>query len=94
MPRCSSRGCDADLGSLEPGKLADLALWRLDGLGHADMDDPVAALVFGPPPPLALLLVNGEPVVSDGALVRQSLDEIVQRLSAARGSLLRRAERR
>ena len=34
---------------IEPGKLADLALWRLDGLGHAGIDDPVAALVFGPP---------------------------------------------
>ncbi len=32
-----------------PGKLADLALWRLDGLGHAGIADPVAALVFGPP---------------------------------------------
>ena len=28
-------GWDDQIGSLEVGKLADLALWRLDGLGHA-----------------------------------------------------------
>ena len=31
--RCLGR--DDELGSLEPGKLADVALWRLDGLDHA-----------------------------------------------------------
>ena len=37
-----------EIGSLEVGKLADLALWRLDTLAHAGIADPVAALVFGP----------------------------------------------
>jgi cytosine/adenosine deaminase-related metal-dependent hydrolase len=64
--RCLGR--DADLGSLEPGKLADVALWRLDGLGHAGIADPVAALVFGPPAPVELLLVGGRPVVERGEL--------------------------
>ena len=58
-----------EIGSLEPGKLADIALWRLDGLGHAGIADPVAALVFGPPAPLKLLMVGGKPVVTDDALV-------------------------
>lgn len=61
-------GRQEELGSLEPGKLADLALWRLDGLGHSTIDDPVAALVFGAPAPLTLVLVNGRPVVRDGRL--------------------------
>ncbi len=52
-----------EIGSLEAGKLADIALWRLDGLAHADIADPVAAIVLGVRPPLELLLVNGEPVV-------------------------------
>jgi cytosine/adenosine deaminase-related metal-dependent hydrolase len=59
--RCLGR--EADIGSLEPGKLADLALWRLDGLGHAGIDDPVVALVFGSAPPLELLAVGGQVVV-------------------------------
>ncbi len=35
-----------EIGSLEAGKLADIALWRLDGLAHADIAAPVAALVL------------------------------------------------
>ena len=59
--RCLGRA--GELGSLEPGKLADVALWRLDGLGHADVADPVAALVLGPPAPVELLLETAEVIV-------------------------------
>jgi cytosine/adenosine deaminase-related metal-dependent hydrolase len=62
-----------EIGSLEPGKLADIALWRLDGMAHADIADPVAALVLGARPPLELLLVNGEPVVEHDHVV--TIDE-------------------
>ncbi|MCD0451510.1 8-oxoguanine deaminase [Actinocorallia sp. API 0066] len=64
--RCLGR--EAEIGSLEPGKLGDVALWRLDTLAHAGIADPVAALVLGAEPPLAALLVGGTPVVRDGAL--------------------------
>ncbi len=56
------------LGSVEAGKLADLAVWRVDGLGHSTIEDKVAALVMGALPPLALLLVDGRVVVEDGQL--------------------------
>ncbi|MFD7640566.1 8-oxoguanine deaminase [Kitasatospora sp. NPDC059795] len=56
-------GRQAEIGSVEPGKLADLALWKIDGLLHSTIADPVAALVLGALPPLTLLLVNGTPVV-------------------------------
>lgn len=62
-----------EIGSLEAGKLADLALWRMDGQPHAGVFDPVAALVLGPRPPLDLLLVNGQVIVQ--ADVLQTLDE-------------------
>ena len=62
-------GREDEIGSLEPGKLADLALWRVDGLGHAGVEDPVAALVFGRRPPLARLARRGPAVVEDGELV-------------------------
>ena len=65
--RCLGR--DGEIGSLEVGKLADVALWRLDGLPHAGIDDPVAALVLGARPPLRLLLVDGAVVVEDDRLV-------------------------
>jgi imidazolonepropionase-like amidohydrolase len=36
---CGARvlGRDGELGSLEAGKLADIALWRLDTLPHVDI---------------------------------------------------------
>jgi cytosine/adenosine deaminase-related metal-dependent hydrolase len=79
--RCLGRA--DELGSLEPGRLADVALWRLDGIGHADMADPVAALVLGPPAPLELLLVGGRPLVERGALLTASEPEIAARARAA-----------
>ena len=62
-------GREHEIGSLEPGKCADLALWRLDGLAHADIADPVAALVLGSPAPLKLLTVHGRPIVEDAQLL-------------------------
>jgi cytosine/adenosine deaminase-related metal-dependent hydrolase len=62
-------GRDREIGSLEAGKLADIALWRLDTLAHAGIADPVAALVLGPRPPLELLLVNGQPIVERDSLL-------------------------
>jgi imidazolonepropionase-like amidohydrolase len=56
-------GRAAEIGSLSVGKVGDIALWRVDGIGHIDIEDPVCALVFGPPPPLELLLVGGRTVV-------------------------------
>jgi cytosine/adenosine deaminase-related metal-dependent hydrolase len=65
--RCLGRA--DEIGSLEPGKLADLALWRVDGIAHAGIDDPVAALVLGSRPPLRLLMVDGRVVVEDDVLL-------------------------
>ena len=64
--RCLGR--EDEIGSLEVGKQADVALWRLDDLGHAAIADPVWALVCGPPARLELLTVAGRPVVEDGQL--------------------------
>lgn len=71
-------GRAAEIGSLEPGKLADLVLWRLDTLAHSTIADPVAALVLGAPAPVTLSLVNGTPVVEHGRLVRAD-DEALAR---------------
>jgi cytosine/adenosine deaminase-related metal-dependent hydrolase len=87
--RCLGR---ADhLGSLEPGKQADIAVWRLDGLEHAGIDDPVAALVFGALPPLRLLLVGGDTVVSDGQLCTADEIGIANDLRAASQRMAERA---
>jgi cytosine/adenosine deaminase-related metal-dependent hydrolase len=64
--RCLGR--EAEIGSLEPGKVADVALWRLDDVDHAGIADPVAALVLGPRPLVDTLLVGGRVVVEGGEL--------------------------
>jgi cytosine/adenosine deaminase-related metal-dependent hydrolase len=84
-------GREAEIGSLEPGKLADLAVWRVDGLAHAGVGDPVVALVLGSPPPLELLLVGGRSVVEDGRLVTVDEDAAARDVETAARVLLARA---
>jgi 8-oxoguanine deaminase len=88
--RCLGR--DGELGSLRPGALADVALWRLDtlasdALAHGPGGDPVTALVFGPPAPVALLLAGGHRVVEDGELRTADPGAAVRGVRAARGAL-------
>jgi cytosine/adenosine deaminase-related metal-dependent hydrolase len=66
----------ADIGSLEPGRCADLAVWKTGGLEFGGAEDPVAALVLSAPHRVDRLLVGGEDVVRDGRLVLASEDEI------------------
>ena len=49
-----------DIGSLEPGKRADIAVWRTDGLEFGGAEDLVASLVFSGPHRVDRLLVGGE----------------------------------
>ncbi|MDQ0376747.1 8-oxoguanine deaminase [Amycolatopsis thermophila] len=79
--RCLGRA--GELGSIEPGKLADLAVWDLTGLRYAGIDDPVAALVLGTTPPLRLLLAGGRTVVADGELRTGDEAAIARELTAA-----------
>jgi cytosine/adenosine deaminase-related metal-dependent hydrolase len=70
----------ADIGSLEPGKRADIAVWRSDGLEQAGAahGDPVAGLVLSGPHRVDRLYVGGTPVVRNGHLVRADEDEIAR----------------
>jgi cytosine/adenosine deaminase-related metal-dependent hydrolase len=82
-----------EIGSLEPGKLADIALWRVDGLAHAGCEDPVAALVLGSRPPLARLLVGGRTVVEDDVLLTTDEHALARRATTATRTLLARSGR-
>ncbi|GAA3468015.1 8-oxoguanine deaminase [Nonomuraea roseola] len=85
-------GRQEELGSIEPGKLADLALWRVDGAFGSAVADPVCQLVFGTrQPPLARLLVGGETVVEDDELRTVSQDAVGRAGASARDRLLRTA---
>jgi cytosine/adenosine deaminase-related metal-dependent hydrolase len=75
-----------DIGSLEPGRRADLAVWRTDGLELGGASDRVAGLVLSAPHRVDRLYVGGEEVVRGGRLVRADEDEIARehRLQARR----------
>ena len=79
-----------DIGSLEPGRCADFAVWSLDRLELAGADDPVAGLVFSAPHRVERLVVGGEDVVRGGALVRADESDIAR---AHRAQARRFAER-
>lgn len=72
-------GREAEIGSLEVGKLADIAVWRIDDVEHAGIADPVAALTLGATPPLELLLVGGDTVVRQGDLTKTDRRALARR---------------
>ena len=84
-------GRQAEIGSIEVGKLADLALWKVDGVLHSSIADPVAALTLGALPPLSLLLVNGRAVVEQGLLTTVNEDRIAKAAADAARELASRA---
>jgi cytosine/adenosine deaminase-related metal-dependent hydrolase len=79
--RCLGR---ADIGSLEPGKRADVVVWPGEDL--ADVLDPLAGLVLGPERTAKHVFVGGEYVVRDGNLLGADIHTL-------RRELTRRARR-
>jgi cytosine/adenosine deaminase-related metal-dependent hydrolase len=67
-----------DIGELSPGKRADLAVWRTDGLELGGAGDLLGGLVLSGPHRVDRLYVGGEEVVSGGHLVRADESEIAK----------------
>ncbi|MCX7750698.1 MAG: 8-oxoguanine deaminase [Candidatus Bipolaricaulota bacterium] len=70
---------EEEIGSLEPGKCADLSLWDLSALEFAGAADPVAALVHCGAQYADLVMVNGVILVRRGRLVNEDLYALVPR---------------
>lgn len=73
-----------DIGRLEPGLRADIAVWPADDL--ADIADPIAGLVLGPDRHARNVFVGGRQVVADGQVLGADL-------RGARRDLAARAQR-
>jgi len=84
-------GRQNEIGSIEVGKLADIVLWRVDGVEHAGIADPVAALTLGAQPPITRLFVHGRTVVADGELTRVDERAVARTASTAATALAVRA---
>ena len=71
-----------DCGTLEPGKCADVAFFRVDDLAHAGVDDLLAGLALAPPARAEAVVVNGRVVVREGRLLTADEDEIARDIGA------------
>lgn len=78
-----------ELGSLTPGKRADLAVVSLRGSPYSPIEDPAAALVFGGSPDRVLCtVVNGETRYEKGVT---EWHELIDAASSARARMLAQA---
>jgi cytosine/adenosine deaminase-related metal-dependent hydrolase len=68
-----------DLGTIEVGKRADLAIWDVSGIEAAGAWDPVAALILSGPMRVKTLIVEGRQVVRDGRVVTLDLPQLLER---------------
>ena len=85
--RCLGRD---DVGSLEPGKAADVILVETRRLSYAGAgSDILAALVFSPfPEPVDTVIVNGRVRVEGGTLTGVDIGALVDRAERISGALL------
>jgi cytosine/adenosine deaminase-related metal-dependent hydrolase len=72
-----------DCGSLEAGKCADVALFRVDDLPHAGIEDALEALALAPPPRAEAVIVAGRTVVRDGRLLSADEELVAGELATA-----------
>lgn len=72
----------SDVGSLEVGKRADIAVWDMRGVEAAGAWDPVAALILCGPTRVRHLFVEGRQVVRDGQMVTIDLPLVLERQRA------------
>lgn len=71
----------SELGHLRVGAAADLAIWDVDGVADAGVEDPVAGLLWACPGRRPRhVVVAGRVVVRDGRLVRADESDIVRAL--------------
>ncbi len=82
-------GMDDELGSIEPGKRADLVAVDLDQPHTQPVYDPVSTLVYAAGRgDVRHVWVDGEPVVADGATVRCDRSAVTAQLTALRQVVL------
>ena len=77
-----------DCGTLETGRCADVACFRVDDLAHAGIKDLVAGLALAPPARAQAVVANGRVVVRGGRLLTADEDEIARDVAATSARLI------
>lgn len=73
-------GLDAEIGSLEPGKSADLVAFDISGLHQLPIYDPVSQLIYASSRDCVKhLWVGGKQLLEDGGLTRMDEEELKDR---------------
>jgi cytosine/adenosine deaminase-related metal-dependent hydrolase len=72
-----------DCGTLEVGKCADVAFFRVDDLAHAGVRDALAGLALAPPARAEAVVVNGKEVVREGRLLTADEETVAREISEA-----------
>lgn len=82
-----------DIGSIEPGKAADIAIFDVTGIDFAGaQSDPVAALAFcGASHRTKYTIVNGDVVVENGRLVKVDELEVARKANKVASDLYQKA---
>ena len=79
-----------DVGSLEPGKRADVALFDLRDPTYSGAGDPLLGLLLCAPTRVHTLVVDGRPLVEDGELRTLALEPVLERHRRVAARLLAR----
>jgi cytosine/adenosine deaminase-related metal-dependent hydrolase len=86
-------GMDDRIGSLTPGKRADVIVVRTDSFGMTPLNNPVGAFVYNAHPGLVdTILVDGRVVKRDGKLVGVDQARVRRLAIESRDDILRRAD--
>jgi 5-methylthioadenosine/S-adenosylhomocysteine deaminase len=88
-------GLGSEVGSLTPGKAADLLLIRTDGLNFAPRSDPVAGVVLhASSADVDTVLVGGSVVKRDGRMLRADADRARRLVERSRQRIVEAVERK
>jgi 5-methylthioadenosine/S-adenosylhomocysteine deaminase len=78
-------GMEKEIGSLEPGKRADMILVRVDRPNAVPMYDPISQMVYAlKADDVRDVMVNGKPVVRDGRILTLNEAPILQKAAEYR----------
>ena len=77
-------GLDEEIGSIEPGKKADLQMVNMRRLGLTPVNDPVTTLVYhGHAKDVDMVLIDGKVVVAEGVVQSADEEDLVLRAGLA-----------
>jgi 8-oxoguanine deaminase len=82
-----------DIGTLEVGKRADIALFDLRDVGYSGAGDPMLGLLLCAPTRVHTLVVDGRPVIEEGELRTVALEPVLARHRRIAARMLARPRR-